>query len=812
MKISLAWLSDYVDLPPHVGIGNVMHDLTMTTVEVEAAYDLAAPLGHVVVGTIASTYEVPGRPELVLATSDIGAGGMVTGVSSAQNLQNGMRVPVALPGAAIVPSVGRDPVTVAAASVHGVWSEAVVCGALHLGLEDLFPSTGAASALDLSEVSCSPGDQLSTVIGWDDTVLEIDNKSLTSRPDLWGHYGVARELAAIYKAPLKPLPALGMDARFPHVDLVEAIEARGCNRLALARLSGVRTGAAPFWIRSRLARIGQRPINLWVDLTNYVMFAVGQPCHAYDSGRLSLPLVVRFAEDKETIDLLDGKQYELDASTLVIKDRDGLIDLAGVMGGLDSSVSAGTTEILFEAGNFDALTVRRASARLGLRTEASSRFEKAIDTQRVDDALGLFMALVRQIQPAATVVGLDDQVLRPTRLNQIPVTVRFIQERLGTAIAAGAIAGALQSLGFLVTHDAVSLNVTVPSWRSTGDVSLTHDLLEEVARVRGYDTFDFVPPEVQLVRHTKERRTLLEQRVRTLLTLAGGMQEVVTYPWAKDSFLDAAAIDRSATVRLFAPPGLDQSSLRPSLVPGLLEVVARNVGFSPSFRVFELGRVFLSTPAAGGTKEESLFAQPRHLAGAFVGPDAAVLFRQAKGLIELIERTAHILPVGFSADATAPWADASARLGIETNRKAVGTVGVLTKRARRLAGIKRSEVVVFELDVDALDTLPSRENRYEPLPDHPAVDFDLSLVFAEPTPWVSISEVANQADPLVRQVLFVDEYHGQGIAEGSKSVTLRLKIGAATRTLKSDEINDAANRVVAALLQTFGARIRSSST
>jgi phenylalanyl-tRNA synthetase beta chain len=806
MKLSVAWLGDYVTLPPDRTIAQIVHDLTMTSVEVEGAEDLAVSLQRVVVARVSAVEAVAGSATLQVARCDTGRGSL-TSVCGASNLRPGMLVALALPGASLLGAGGRR--DVGPAIVSGVASEAVIAGATELGLEPLFPDAGDRAVMDLSVLPCAPGDPLAAAIGWQDTVLEIDNKSLTNRPDLWCHYGIARELAAIYRQPLRPLPRL--DRSLPSAALVGAIEGLACHRFTATRIQNARADPSPFWLRSRLARLGQRPINLYVDLTNYVMLAVGQPCHAYDASRVTLPLGTRFFRPGERLQLLDDSEREPDGTVLAVVDADGAVAVAGVLGGKPSAVSGDTREILLEAASFDALSVRRASLRLGLRTEASSRFEKGIDTQRVDDGLALFLSLLHEIQPEAAVTAFDDRLNRPTPSAEIALDPRFLHERLGTPLPPGEIAARLTSIGFRVVDRSGALLVTAPTWRSTGDVSMAQDLVEEVARLYGYDNFEFVAPRVTLQRAAGPGRARLERRVKEVLAFAGGLQEVVTYPWSGGQFLEAAGIDPGGTLRLAVAPGPDQTALRPSLLPNLLECVARNLPYAASFRIFESGRVFLPRNSAPVEPQvERLPLQPRRLAAALVGADPEALFFEAKGLVQRLFRQAHLGSVRFSPRATEPWAESGARLALIVGDRSAGAIGVLTKRAARLAGIKRAKVILFELDLEHVEALPSRDNAYVPLPAQPEVEFDLSLIFPDTAAWADVVRIAGGADPLVRDVQFVDQYRGQGIAAGRKSLTLRLRLGAPDRTLRSEEVGRVAALAAARLEEAFGAEVRSA--
>lgn len=812
MKISLDWIRDYAELPADLSVEQLMHDLTMSTVEVEGAELLADGLQNVVVGRVVST-EPHADGRLTLTQCDVGDGQPRRIICGARNVTDNMLVAIALPGASIRPYGKPERLQVKPTEVAGVVSEGVICAANELGLEELFSGYAEKEILDLSALDLQPGTELAPAIGWNDIVFEIDNKSLTNRPDLWGHYGMARELAAIYGCELKPLPEVQRD--FPAGDYLGHVEPGLCHRFTATKINNIRVEPAPLWLQSRLARVGQRPLNLYVDLTNYISFTVGQPCHTFDAEKINLPLGARPAGDDQSATLLDDHEYSLQPDMLVIADSNGPVAVAGVMGGAGSSVSETTSEILLEIANFDALSVRRTSTRLGLRTEASSRFEKAIDTQRIDQGLDLFIHLMREIQPEATVEGFQDQQLKPTDTPTIDVDVDFLQQRLGTPLPAADMQASLESIGFGVNADGNRLSVTVPTWRATGDVSQTYDLVEEVARLHGYDNFDFVAPEITLNAKTVEPRVSLERRFKELFAAIGGMQEVVTYPWVKDRYLEAAGLDKTDTVKLAVAPAPDQDSMQPSLIPNLLECMITNLRYRSEFRIFESGRVFTTELRQTDTDaRESLPTQPRYFGGALVGDDPQALFLQAKGIIESVIRAVHvetmsIAVLGDSDSTGCDWAEPQARLGIYAGDQHIGTMGVLCNRSRRLAGIKRGSAALFEFNIDALEPLASRENRYRPLPEYPEVDFDLAPLFPNRIEWADIAGCINGLHPLIRGVSYVDQYSGAGIPDGRKSITLRLRLGSDERTLVSEEVNDIAELVAETLERKLSAEIRS---
>ena len=402
MKISIDWLQDYVKLPRNKTPKEMAHDLTMSTVEVEQVEDLAASLRDVVVARVQSCAPHPDARSLTVVTCDHGDNELRQVVCGGSNVREGMRVALALPGAEVT---GRDgePFTIQPTELRGVASAGMLCSAGELGLSDLFPPADEKAIIDLEGWDAEPGTALAEAIGYDDVVLEIDNKSLTNRPDLWGHYGIAREFAALYDLPLTKLRPVSKIAATGDVSVTIEDEVH-CPRYTATKITGVRVAPAPTWMRSRLSRVGQRPLNNIVDLTNYVMMDQGQPSHAFDLRDVASGIVVRNAHAEESITLLDGTSHALSPDTLLIADAERGLALAGVMGG-EHAVRDDTQEVLLEIASFEPVQVRRTCRRYGVRTESSSRFEKGIDQARVDVALGRFQQLLSKVCEGAQMVS-----------------------------------------------------------------------------------------------------------------------------------------------------------------------------------------------------------------------------------------------------------------------------------------------------------------------------------------------------------------------------------------------------------------------
>jgi len=807
MKISLDWLRDYVDLPVDVDPREIAHRLTMSTVEVEKVIDLSRPLQNIVVGQIRAIEPHSHRGSLHIV--DVDHGDAVSRVvCGAGNLTRGMKVGFAREGAVVL-GVNGEEQTIQATTIRGVESCGMICAPRECGLQDAFPAE-ETDILDLSGFTAAPGTALAEAIGYDDVVLEIDNKSLTNRPDLWGHHGIAREIAALYDRPLKEpqrfgdLPgADGFEVRIDAPDLSP--------RYSATRIVGVKPVPSPPWLRARLAKVGQRSINLLVDLTNYVMLAVGQPTHAFDAREISTRIEVRRARAGERITLLDDKELKLDPDVLVIANHETPIALAGVMGG-KLGIRDDTNEIWLEVASFEAIPLRKTARRFNLRTESSTRFEKGIDVDRVPLAQQMFLSLLVELQPETRVVQHADIIAAAPTPVTVDVQTTFLQRKLGVELSEDALRQLLERLQFECQVMDGLLHVEVPSWRATGDVSLPEDIVEEIARLYGYEELAFTPPPVKLVKPVIQPRRRLERRVREYLAFHARMREVVSYPWVSAEALDAAGMAGVVTIGLATPPSADVR-LAPSLIPNLLVNVAMNLRNQQEFRIFEASRVFLpSSVAHDEDGKEHLPQQPHHVAAALVGSDAKRLFLEAKAIVERMDRILQTAALSFSNEIDVSWSDPAARLAIVAGGKRIGALAVASARARRKADIRRAHVAMFEIDVDALEPLASRENSAKPLPTYPEVEFDISMIVKRGVSWADAREIASGADDRIRNVTFVDQYVGPQVPADHKSLTIRLRIGSEKGTLVREQIDEIAGRVMSELKTRLNAVIREIGT
>ncbi len=758
MKFSYNWIRELVD-----GLELAPFDLekliTMKTAECEGL----EPAGLLLEGAVAArvvSVEPVADSHNVKAAVDTGAGGMKTVVCGAPNCRAGMV-------SAWAP-VGRK-------VIHGVESDGMLASATELGI--------SGDAAGIIELDLAPGARIPGCTP--DSIIEIDNKSITHRPDLWGHLGMAREVAAIgrksLRDPVKPelLPSGAPAIRVSIEDLDL------CPRYSALVFENVTVCPSPPWLQYRLRSIGLNPINNIVDFTNLVMAELAQPTHAFDRNLLSGDTIfIRPAREGERIVALNDEEYELATSNLVIADASGPVAIAGVIGGRPTAIHDGTTSIVLESACFHAASVRRTSSRLKLRTDASMRFEKAQDPENTVRAIARAIELLPQLSPGIRVAG---GVADPRRPYEAPkpilLPLDWLNMKLGRPVDASEVRDILERLAFGVSEPQSRVfSVTVPSWRATKDVSGKDDLVEEVGRMIGYDSVTPRPPAVVAGMPLVNEERVFERGVRALFA-AQGYTEVYNYSFISEDQACELALDPSDHVRVANPIASDQSLMRLSLFPGIRKNVLENSKHFDSFRIFEIGSEIHKFPNAEGLPDEV----PHVCAAIYARDDGRA------GLLEL-KRTAGCLLDGcLVRPAEARSYEHPARAG---EIVWLGeTVGRLFELHPRL--VEQGRAAVLDLDLRRIRELQPPRRTYAPIRRFPVSAFDLSVV-AEARELVGDLEarLASFAGEMLDRVEFVREYSGPPLPEGAKSVSYRITVGSAKRTLASEEVNAIRARII----------------
>ena len=811
MKVSLNWIRDYVQLPADADLKKLAYDLTMSTVEVEDTIELAKQFDHMVVGVINTIEQHPNADKLRVCMTDIG-GRVESIVCGGSNLREGMKVAVALPGSVCRWHGEGEPVEIKKSKLRGVDSYGMICGAVEIGLADLFPTKEEAHILDLSDFDAPAGTPLADALDLNDIILEIDNKSMTNRPDLWGHYGIAREIAALYDLPMKEFPRFDRNVENTSGFHVTVEDAERCPRMTGTQIENVCVKPAPYWMQVRIWKTGMRPINALVDITNYVMLATGQPSHAYDSDHIAGHIIVRRAKAGETLTLLNGKELPLSTDDLTIADDAGIVGLAGVMGGAKDSILPTTSKVILEIANFQAAGIRRTALRYDNRTEASARYEKAIDPERCDQALDLSMQLFSDLYPEMKVTGLVDEYPQHLKQAEIDVPLSWLERRLGKRLPPEEIRHKMELLGYGISFSGDNMHVVVPTWRSTGDVSIQADIMEEVARMYGYENFEAEPITTTFDGAINQLDKDLERRIKEYLAIRCGMQEIFTYPWMEESYVNAVLQSTEGILSLSTPPSPAERFVRSSLLPNLCKAVVKNERYFDEFSIFETAQVFRDENYTSPyDPREKLPSQRKNVAGAFASTDKDItaLFRKAKGVVEMMARYVHMETLTFRQTEKPVWADNVVWLNICRGEEKVGDLALLSKKVSMACGIKNLNVMLFQLDQDSLVPLKSRTNTFTHMAEYPMTDYDISLLLDGSVQWKDVLQtVGGIKSELLHGASFVDEYRGKQVPAGKKSLTLRLSIGSKEKTLTSSEIEEVASNVLNKIAKRFGAELR----
>lgn len=806
MKVSLNWVKKYVDLPENITTKQMATDLTLRTVEVEGYENTEEKFHDIIVGKVLEINEHPNADKLKVCKVDIGEDEPKQIVCGGSNLYPNEMVVVCKPGAEVYWHGEAELQKIKDSKVRGVDSYGMICGAEEVYLENIFPAKEEAEIVDLVGIDCYPGQSITEIIDMKDVVLEIDNKSLTNRPDLWGHYGIARELSAIYDVDLKPIEKVEIDSKLPKYD-VEIMDSSKCQRYVAVEIDNVYEKRSPLWMQSAIIKGGMRPINAIVDITNYVMMAVGQPLHAFDKTHVDgNKIIVRNAREGEELLLLDNNSIELTTDDLVISDVNDAMALAGIRGGKKDSILPETTSVVLEVANFTAKTIRKTGKRFDEKTDASIRYEKNIDTQRVDEGLNLALSLFKEIFPESKVVAYNDVYPVKTKNEKIDVTEEFLDTRLGKKIDRETITRVLTRLGYEVNYKNGTYSVVVPTYRSTGDVSLKDDVMGDIARLLSFESFEAQPLTISFDHAVLQNNVLLETRIKEYLSSRCGFYEIFTYPWINEKYINAASIDKNNSVKLATPPSPEEAYLRSSLVPGMLEAISKNLRYFDNFKMFEMAQVFIKGEYHESSEDETLPIHKKLLTGSIVGSNPKEIFYELKGVIENISGYTHMKELSFTTECEKPsWADINAYLAIKLDDVVVGYMGLLSVKTMNDAKIKRTNVAIFELDSNMFVPLESRTNKFKHIPVLPSVEKDLSLIVDENITWAEMTKYIRSKASSIK---FIEEYRGNQIPEGKKSIMLRVTFDSGDTTLTSEEINTKLDAIIRTLNKMCGAVLR----
>ena len=797
MKVSLAWLREFVAV--ELSAAGIAERLTMAGLEVEGM-NLHGTFEHMIAARIVGLEPHPRADNLSVCTVDLGSAGTLRVVSGAPNVEAGLRVAVALPGAALADGRVVEPV-----EIRGVPSAAVLLSEREIGISDDHSGVMPLGA------DAEPGTPLASILGTADTVLDV---AITpNRGDCLSILGVAREIAALTGSRLRipPLRMAEKPAASTERIRVEIQDADLCGRYVARVVSGVKIGPSPLWMRSRLEMLGVRAINNVVDVTNYVMLERGQPLHAFDLARLrGAQIIVRRAGGRIVVRTLDEIDRELEADDLIIADRDGAVALAGVMGGFDSAVTAATSDLLLEAAYFAPSTVRRTSRRLGLRSEASLRFERGVDIEGVPQAADRAAELLAKLARGHVAAGRVDVYPNPRPVAEVLVRTDRANRLLGTALPVAEIGQSLRrvSAGVKAAGRGGYL-CRPPSYRS--DLTREVDFIEEIARLAGYDRIPATLPQAAVAAALDGANRRLTARVRELL-VAQGMNEMICHRFVGADWnrrIAGLTPAGSAPVPLRNPMSSEASEMRRSLLPNLLMATARNRRQGEEWiRAFEIGNVFWN---------DGKIRERRVVGGVLTGapPQRGLLhedrvesFYDAKGVVEALLSEFRMGGVEWTSGDLSSFLHPGKAALARVRGEVLGYVGGLHPEAAKALDLEPAPWA-FELDFEKLESYASGRITFQPLPKYPTVVRDLAIVANERFEAQSVLDtIALCSDLPVENAHLFDLYRGDPLPAGKKSLAYSIAYRAPDRTLTDDEVNRFHQSLIDRVTRELGVKLR----
>lgn len=796
MKLSLNWLKDFTQIPPGNTPDGLGEKLTLHTAEVEEVMDQKKGFDGVVIGKILKITPHPDADKLSVAKVDIGKKDPIQLIFGQMvDMKVGKRVPVA-----VAPTTLPTGMEILKKPLRGVKSEGMLCLDQELGLK--------AEGVDIQffDNNVKPGTPFAEAAHLNDAVFDFDNKALTHRPDLWGHYGMAREVAALLRKPLKPYapltehkikqPSKKLDIQIKNTEISPRFS--GCI------IKNIRIKPSLEWMQQRLEAVGIRPINNIVDITNYLMLELGQPMHAYDRQIMGTDMFeVRYAKPGEILETIDHKKRKLAKEDPVVTNGKTPMGLAGIMGGATSEIHDKTTEIILEAANWDPVIVRKCSTRHGLRSDASQRFEKGMDPAMTDLAVNRALVLLLETCP--------DLVLE-TKVTTVgawkPKTVKIladpevINNKIGIKITTLEMIRILKSLEFDAKKQGKKIEVTIPSHRLTGDVDIEEDIVEEIARTYGYDQVPPEMPHLPINLPTENEERFHKHAARNILANILGFTEVINYSFYNEEMFTKCGLEGMRHFKVLNPLSSDQTHMRVSMVPGVLKAIEINQKNYSEIKLFEIGRTYLETGEYMPLEEKWLLAA--HASTTDKEPFYAI-----KGAFESFQERFRAPSVSLRDCHTPPaYAHPKKCLEIMMRGESIGYIYALHPAVASAFGLDH-HIAMFEANFTKLVAHDREPANFQALPKFPSMPFDVSILIDRKKTVNEVEKAIKKGDPnkLIQSVKLFDIYEGKNIPENKKSLAFSIELRHDERTLTEEEFQ-ATQKAVFTEVEKLGGEVR----
>ncbi len=780
------WLSDFVDF---TGLDKMklINQFSLSAAEVESEiFHKGSDINGVVAAEIVSVLPHPDSQKLHLLKVDAGDGALTDVVCGAPNVREGMKTAFAKVGARL------GDIEIAPRKLAGYTSNGMCCSEKEIGISD--DNSGIMEITD----DIPNGTDLKDVYDIDDIIFEVDNKSLTNRPDLWGHYGIAREFAALAGRELKAIPVgdLSKYDSLPKVDM--KIEDPLCQRYSCLQFENISRNVSPVNMRIRLYYCGMRAINFLADLTNYLMLEMGQPMHAFDSRKVEKIRIKRFDKPFE-FTTLDGVERHIDENTLMICNGDKPVAIAGIMGGLDSEIVDDTTTLTLESATFDAVSIRKSTVRLAHRTDASMRYEKCLDPEMTVTAIARFLKLLTDYDGGVKVVSsLTDEYAFKYDKVSLTFDKAFVNRYTGIEIADDQILKTLNALGFKAELKDGEFKVDVPSWRATKDVTMKADIIEEITRIYGYDNFDVHTACAPLYPVRAEIEKTVEDKIKDILVKRFSLHEVHSYVWAYHDEMKELGIEIENNVKLVNSTNPNIETIRRSMIPTQLCQLKSNTAFAPDFGIFEIGRV------VDGTDEQGLCVEQKKLGITLFSKTKTTetLYFELRDMLAVIcDDIKHQALAYESAQASHSYQHPKNLNKILCEGVELGEIGVIHPTVLKKLD-KKASVVFAQIDVTAFSQIPDAGIVYREISKYPEIEVDLSFVTDKFEPIAKAVDALKNS--LIKKIKVVDVYNG----ENSKSITVRLTFAHYEKTLTREEVTKVTDKLIDSLSK-LGIALRS---
>jgi len=811
MNISLNWLKEFVNLS-NISSEDIKNKLTDHTVEVEQISQTKDQFKNIIVAKVLEVKKHPQADKLQITIIDSGEENHLQVVCGAPNVAIGQLVALAKIGA-ILPN-GLE---IKSTQLRGVESNGMICAEDELGLGS--DHTGIMILKSPAKIGQSLGDYLKL----DETILEIDNKSISNRPDLWNHYGIARELSVIFDKKLKDYETKKIKikkSKNKDENIIIDIKAKNlCKKYTALKIDNIKIEESPIWLKNKLKAIGSNPVNNIVDITNYVMFEIGQPLHAFDSENIK-KIIIRKANKNETLTTLDDKEQKLMEDDLVIASDTKAIALAGIMGGKNSEINNATTSIILESANFDAVSIRKTGSRLNVRTDAAIRFEKGLDPNLCLIAIEKASELIKQVCPQA--IFQNDIVDEGTFKNEektISLNLTWTEKFIGQKIDDKKIKKILESLGLIIKNIIPATSTTgetweiiIPSWRKK-DLQIKEDLIEEITRIYGYNNIVSVMPQDKIIPPEKDSEMELSKKIKKILAFNYKMTETYNYSYVNEEQLSKLNLDSKNYIKLLNPLSSQHTMLRQTLITNLLVNIKNNQAKYDKISLFEIENVFLNI-AGGPNKDnkssEKLPYQEKKI-GLILSENSKQVFATLKNIIfnAGLEISNDQEIDFYPTESIISWADNKEKCLIILNGKEIGYLASLNNEVLNKNGIKK-QVAYAEISLKTLLFAINNglRKQYQAIPKFPAVNRDLAFVIDQKILYNDISQEIKKFHPLIKKVELFDVYSGQNLETNKKSLAFHVVYQSEDQTLNNEEVDQIQKGLIKVLQEKFSAHIR----